>query len=192
MRHAGYKTDMLAMRLTCWLWSAVCTICLLSPFCLISFSLLDRRGFVVPDSSQTHVSGPETRKERESNSVNVRHEYYGSTTVTNQKVRQLSTVLMCTSASCLACLPHIFPVSVLSAQSPRCWRFHWHLYFTSDIFTEACCRSLSQHVQQVFCAPSTHPPVKTFFCYKHAQNLVAVNWHYFLVCCVHNYHFYEE
>ncbi|XP_076467335.1 palmitoyltransferase ZDHHC18-B-like isoform X3 [Babylonia areolata] len=54
-------------------------------------SLLDRRGFVVPDSSQSHVSGPETHKERESNSVNVRHEYYGSTTVTNQKTGNAGT-----------------------------------------------------------------------------------------------------
>ncbi|KAK7108209.1 hypothetical protein V1264_015986 [Littorina saxatilis] len=55
-------------------------------------SLLDRRGYVVPDSSQAHhVSGPETQKERESNSVNVRHEYYGSTTVTNQKTGNMGT-----------------------------------------------------------------------------------------------------
>ncbi|KAK7503110.1 hypothetical protein BaRGS_00005736 [Batillaria attramentaria] len=54
-------------------------------------SLVDRRGYVVPDSSQTHVSGAEGSKERESNSVNVRHEYYGSTTVTNQKTGNMGT-----------------------------------------------------------------------------------------------------
>ena len=78
---------------------------------LLCYSLLDRRGYVVPDSTQAHVSGPETHKERESNSVNVRHEYYGSTTVTNQKVRLLSAG-SCTP--CFACLPAAFPVLVSS------------------------------------------------------------------------------
>ncbi|XP_025096971.1 palmitoyltransferase ZDHHC18-like isoform X2 [Pomacea canaliculata] len=54
-------------------------------------SLLDRRGYVVPDAIQSNVSGAEANKECESNSVNVRHEYYGSTTVTNQKTGNMGT-----------------------------------------------------------------------------------------------------
>ena len=62
-----------------------------SLFVILCYSLLDRRGFVVPDVSQSpHVSAmgiPVIEKEREGNSVHVRHEYYGSTTMTSQKVR---------------------------------------------------------------------------------------------------------
>ncbi|KAL5010783.1 hypothetical protein ScPMuIL_013088 [Solemya velum] len=48
-------------------------------------SLIDRRGFVVPDSSQIHPVSDGVVKEKESNAVNVKHESYGSTTVTQQK-----------------------------------------------------------------------------------------------------------
>lgn len=41
------------------------------------FSLIDSRGFVIPDSSQTQGVNASTGKE--SNAVNVKHEYYGST-----------------------------------------------------------------------------------------------------------------
>lgn len=47
-------------------------------------SLIDRRGYVVPDASDMHMSTGGSG--RESKSVNLRHENYGSTTVT-QKVR---------------------------------------------------------------------------------------------------------
>lgn len=98
---------------------------LLMKFCLIC-SLLDRRGYVVPDAIQSNVSGAEANKECESNSVNVRHEYYGSTTVTNQKVRLMLTVgesgfpllhvslslpvdaMRTCSACCNLCMPGIF------------------------------------------------------------------------------------
>ncbi|XP_041354786.1 palmitoyltransferase ZDHHC18-B-like isoform X2 [Gigantopelta aegis] len=57
-------------------------------------SLLDRRGFVIPDSSQVStVDGDLPIKE--SNSVNVRHEYYGSTTVTQQKTSDMGTNTNC-------------------------------------------------------------------------------------------------
>ncbi|XP_050390392.2 palmitoyltransferase ZDHHC18-B isoform X2 [Patella vulgata] len=48
-------------------------------------SLLDRRGFVVPEVSQALVVQVSENPEKEHNSVNVRHEYYGSTNITNQK-----------------------------------------------------------------------------------------------------------
>lgn len=54
-------------------------------FFALNFSLIDRRGYVVPDSSQIH-SDSSNSCVKESNSVNVKHEYYGSTTVTEQKV----------------------------------------------------------------------------------------------------------
>ncbi|KAJ8315375.1 hypothetical protein KUTeg_007525 [Tegillarca granosa] len=46
-------------------------------------SLIDRRGLVIPDTSQIHP-GVEASTGKESNSVNVKHEYYGSTNVTKQ------------------------------------------------------------------------------------------------------------
>ncbi|CAE1304903.1 ZDHHC9_14_18 [Acanthosepion pharaonis] len=53
-------------------------------------SLIDRRGYVVPDSSQIH-SDSSNSCVKESNSVNVKHEYYGSTTVTEQKTNNKGT-----------------------------------------------------------------------------------------------------
>ncbi|XP_036367818.1 palmitoyltransferase ZDHHC9 isoform X4 [Octopus sinensis] len=53
-------------------------------------SLIDRRGYVVPDSSQIH-SDSFNSCVKESNSVNVKHEYYGSTTVTEQKTNNKGT-----------------------------------------------------------------------------------------------------
>ncbi|XP_067673909.1 palmitoyltransferase ZDHHC18-B-like isoform X2 [Haliotis asinina] len=53
-------------------------------------SLLDRRGYVVPDSSQVHTADGELPV-KESNAVNVRHEYYGSTNITQQKTNSTGT-----------------------------------------------------------------------------------------------------
>ena len=47
-------------------------------------SLIDRRGYVVPDSSQIN-HGVHVVNGKEHNAVNIKHEYYGSTQVT--KVR---------------------------------------------------------------------------------------------------------
>lgn len=44
-------------------------------------SLLDRRGFVVPEPNEIHC-GLSTSTGKESNAVNVKHEYYGSTNET--------------------------------------------------------------------------------------------------------------
>lgn len=50
-------------------------------------SLIDSRGFVIPDSSQTQGVNASTGKE--SNAVNVKHEYYGSTN--NTKTNNVGT-----------------------------------------------------------------------------------------------------
>lgn len=54
-------------------------------------SLIDRRGYVVPDSSQIHSDSSNNICVKESNSVNMKHEYYGSTTVTEQKTNNKGT-----------------------------------------------------------------------------------------------------
>ncbi|KAK3098095.1 hypothetical protein FSP39_016038 [Pinctada imbricata] len=53
-------------------------------------SLIDRRGFVVPDSSQLN-HGVHAVNGKEHNAVNVKHEYYGSTNVTKTNTNNIGT-----------------------------------------------------------------------------------------------------
>ncbi len=61
-----------------------------------NFSMLDRRGFVVPDCTMQYLHAkcnPQTCDSAESNAVNnVWHESYGATTTTHSQVRNKQIV----------------------------------------------------------------------------------------------------
>ncbi|XP_064602645.1 palmitoyltransferase ZDHHC14-like isoform X2 [Liolophura sinensis] len=77
-------------------------------------SLIDRRGYVVPDTSDMHMSTGGSG--RESKSVNLRHENYGSTTVT-QKTNNMGTNTV-TDQNNLANLNPVMKHDMISYQEP--------------------------------------------------------------------------